>query len=206
MRTWHPRLAVVIASHKHRAARNPPPEPLHRVSLATSSHWRTANDDSWMLDRVVMFLSPRSCQAARSATGVLQRVGSRALGAQVGACAVDVASGGAAYSGFARNVCSTREVRASARCSQLPPWRRREGWGGKRCTSQQRRDLNVGVGGQPIVGVDPGINVQNEDAWPEWRKKAVNVCILTPLRPMTAIPLLETNKFVLTLSSLKSPL
>lgn len=27
-----------------------------------------------------------------------------------------------------------------------------------------------------VAGSEPGINIQNEDAWPEWRKKTVKVC------------------------------
>jgi hypothetical protein len=38
------------------------------------------------------------------------------------------------------------------------------------------RAISLEAPREPLAGSEPGINIQNEDAWPEWRKKNVKVC------------------------------
>lgn len=119
-----------------------------------------------------MFPLLRSHGAHSSATSLLGRLGQTAQIARRGIHALPRASSYAACSTLLRARPCVKTAVAQQPCFKLLCLANR---GCDKPFDQQKRYLNIEIPRDPVAGSEPGIDIQNEEAWPEWRKKAAQV-------------------------------
>ncbi|KAF1979773.1 hypothetical protein BU23DRAFT_576662 [Bimuria novae-zelandiae CBS 107.79] len=106
-----------------------------------------------------MFLSPRSFRVARSAAKTLRdHICANAQKAH----GFPIVTRAASYATTAfRQKTQFKALTTQRRCGDWKP------------SSERTRSISIEVPHEPVAGSEPGINIQDEDAWPEWRNNAV---------------------------------
>lgn len=146
-----------------------------------------------------MFLLPRSCRATRSAaTTLLDRFGQSSRNAQGNILASPFVKSVKTISTLLQDASRLQET--SVLQQQLVSLAKQRKRNGRTLLSQQLRSINIDAPREPIAGSEPGIDINNEDAWPGWRKKDVQVCItLNPELTEACSVLLFSDNLLMTL-------
>lgn len=132
--------------------------------LASNS---TRVDDGDLVAVSVMFLLPRSCRVARSAATTLNPCTNPGnVIAHLGY------KGSAPFATLLRPSPGLQEASATRQRHLRKLWNV-----GKKTLRQDARFISLEAPREPLAGGEPGINIQNEEAWPKWRKKNIQVCI-----------------------------
>ena len=124
-----------------------------------------------------MFLFPPSCRAVGAASKALfRRVGPQAYRSQEETRALPIGRSNAALSTCSRGASRSGGILTRLGNSQISYLGKKHNG----VSRQRSRAFQTQVSHEPVAGSEPGLDIQNEAAWPEWRKKAVNVRISIP--------------------------
>lgn len=125
-----------------------------------------------------MFLLPRSCRVARSVPTIWKP---HSVKGEV--LAAPASQRLAAFATRSHNVAYPHTP------FTIRQQIRNENCRSTKALNYQARSISLEAPREPVAGSEPGVNVQSEDSWPQWRKKSVQVSIQINFVTSPSIPI-----------------